>query len=57
VLAENGRTAPPLLFCFGSPRREQAARRALAATYRSCCWPTSPEMSDENYTTLAAELP
>jgi hypothetical protein len=32
ALADAGRTAPPLLFCFGSPRREQAARRALAAT-------------------------
>jgi Replication-relaxation len=31
VLADAGRAAPPLLFCFGSPRREQAARRALAA--------------------------
>lgn len=35
VLAEAGRPAPPLLFCFGSPRREQAARRALAAC-RDC---------------------
>ena len=32
VLADGWRAAPPLLFCFGSPRREQAARRALAAT-------------------------
>jgi hypothetical protein len=32
VLADAGLTAPPLLFCFGSLRREQAARRALAAT-------------------------
>jgi Replication-relaxation len=32
VLADADLTAPPLLFCFGSPRREQAARRALAAT-------------------------
>jgi len=32
VLADAGRAAPPLLFCFGSPRREQAARRGLAAT-------------------------
>jgi len=31
VLAKAGQAAPPLLFCFGSPRREQAARRALAA--------------------------
>jgi len=31
VLAEAGRPAPPLLFCFGSSRREQSARRALAA--------------------------
>jgi hypothetical protein len=31
VLAETGQAAAPLLFCFGSPRREQAARRALAA--------------------------
>jgi Replication-relaxation len=31
VLADAGQAAPPLLFCFGSPRREQAARRALAA--------------------------
>jgi hypothetical protein len=35
VLAENlawhGQPCPVLLFCFGSPRREQAARRALAA--------------------------
>lgn len=31
VLANHaGQAAPPLLFCFGSPRREQAARRALA---------------------------
>jgi len=32
VLADAGQAAPPLLFCFGSPRREQSARRALAAT-------------------------
>ena len=32
VLADAELAAPPLLFCFGSPRREQAARRALAAT-------------------------
>ncbi len=32
VLADGGLPAPLLLFCFGSPRREQAARRALAAT-------------------------
>jgi hypothetical protein len=31
VLAEAGQATPPLLFCFGSPRREQGARRALAA--------------------------
>jgi hypothetical protein len=31
LLADAGQAAPPLLFCFGSPRREQAARRALAA--------------------------
>jgi hypothetical protein len=31
VLADNERTAPPLLFCFGSPRREQGARNALDA--------------------------
>jgi Replication-relaxation len=31
VLAEAGQAAPPLLFCFGSPRREQGARTALAA--------------------------
>jgi hypothetical protein len=31
VLANDaGTAAPPLLFCFGFPRREQAARRALA---------------------------
>jgi len=30
VLADAGQAAPPLLFCFGSPRREQTARRALA---------------------------
>jgi hypothetical protein len=35
VLAEAGQAAPPLLFCFGSPRREQAARRALAACRNS----------------------
>lgn len=29
VLADAGQAAPPLLFCFGSPRREQAARHAL----------------------------
>jgi hypothetical protein len=29
-LATAGRICPPLLFCFPSPRREQAARRALA---------------------------
>jgi hypothetical protein len=32
ALANQGLIAPPLLFCFSSPRREQAARRALAAT-------------------------
>jgi hypothetical protein len=31
-LAWHGEPCPVLLFCFGSPRREQAARRALAAT-------------------------
>jgi hypothetical protein len=31
-LAWHGQPRPVLLFCFGSPRREQAARRALAAT-------------------------
>jgi hypothetical protein len=31
VLADAGQAAPPLLFCFGSPRREQTARRTLAA--------------------------
>jgi hypothetical protein len=30
VLADAELTVPVLLFCFGSPRREQAARRALA---------------------------
>jgi hypothetical protein len=32
VLADAQRMMPVLLFCFGSPRREQAARRALTAT-------------------------
>jgi hypothetical protein len=32
TLAGRDRDYPPLLFCFGSPRREQTARRALAAT-------------------------
>jgi len=31
-LAWHGQACPILLFCFGSPRREQAARRALADT-------------------------
>ncbi len=31
-LAWNEQICPVLLFCFGSPRREQAARQALAAT-------------------------
>jgi hypothetical protein len=31
-LAWHGEPCPVLVFCFGSPRREQAARRALAAT-------------------------
>ena len=31
VLADDGRAGPVLLFCFTSPRREQSARRALAA--------------------------
>jgi len=31
-LARHGQICPVLLFCFGSPRREQGARRALAAT-------------------------
>ena len=30
-LAEVEQVCPPLLFCFGGPRREQAARRELAA--------------------------
>jgi hypothetical protein len=29
VLADAGQAAPPVLFCFGSPRREQGARSAL----------------------------
>lgn len=32
ALAWHEQPCPVLLFCFGSPRREQAARRALAAT-------------------------
>jgi len=31
-LAWHEQASPVLLFCFGSPRREQAARRALAAS-------------------------
>ena len=31
-LAWHEQVCPVLLFCFGSPRREQAARRALAAS-------------------------
>ncbi|HEX6526515.1 MAG TPA: hypothetical protein VF070_41845 [Streptosporangiaceae bacterium] len=31
-LAWHEQPCPVILFCFGSPRREQAARRALAAT-------------------------
>ena len=31
-LAWHGEPCPVLVFCFGSPRREQAARRTLAAT-------------------------
>jgi len=31
-LAWHEQACPVLLFCFGSPRREQAARRGLAAT-------------------------
>jgi hypothetical protein len=31
-LAWQGQPCPVLLFCFGTPRREQAARRALAAS-------------------------
>jgi len=31
-LAWHEQASPVLLFCFGSPRREQGARRALAAT-------------------------
>ena len=31
-LAWHGEPCPVLLFCFGSPRREQAARRALATS-------------------------
>jgi len=32
ALAGRDHDCPPLLFCFSSPRREQSARRALAAT-------------------------
>jgi len=32
VLAWNDQMCPAVLFCFASPRREQSARRALAAT-------------------------
>jgi hypothetical protein len=32
ALAWNDQMCPVVLFCFGSPRREQSARRALAAT-------------------------
>jgi hypothetical protein len=32
-LADAELACPPLLFCFPGPRREQAARRALAACY------------------------
>ena len=31
-LACHGQVCPALLFCFGSPRRKQATRRALAAS-------------------------
>jgi len=33
TLADADLTCPPLLFCFPGPRREQAARRALAACH------------------------
>jgi hypothetical protein len=32
ALAWNDQMCPVVLFCFASPRREQSARRALAAT-------------------------
>lgn len=32
-MADANHTCPLLLFCFPGPRREQAARRALAASY------------------------
>ena len=34
-LAEAGMACPLLLFAFGSPRREQAARRALQASHEA----------------------
>ena len=34
-LAWHDQPCPVLLFCFGSPRREQAARRALAGTIQA----------------------
>jgi Replication-relaxation len=34
-LAWHGQICPLLLFCFGSPRREQDARRALASTWQA----------------------
>lgn len=56
VLADAGRTAPPLLFCFGSPRREQAARRALAATRDSAAVRIATAAIDPSVTSPAGPV-
>jgi hypothetical protein len=56
VLADAGRTAPPLLFCFGSPRREQAARRALAATQDSAAVRIATTAIDPHLTSPAGPV-
>jgi len=42
-LADADLACPPLLFCFPGPRREQAARRAMAA----CCDTLGPRIGSD----------
>jgi hypothetical protein len=55
-LAWHGQPCPVLLFCFGSPRREQAARRALAAARESGSVRIATTALDPSVTSLAGPV-
>ncbi len=55
-LAWHDQLCPVLLFCFGSPRREQAARRALAATREAASVRIATTAIDPRLTSLAGPV-